>query len=70
MINNSNFFIGISLGLLLSMVIHFIMPSEEMDVATIEKEAKKLGMNYPSEFKVSSSITPNKEEKEDVEEME
>lgn len=51
------FFVGISVGLLLSLMIQFIIPNETMSVATIETEAKKLGMDYPSEFKISNLTT-------------
>ena len=50
---NSIFFLGISVGLLLSMFVHLVMPKGVSDIATIEREAKKLGMDYPSEFNVS-----------------
>ena len=51
--SHSIFFLGISVGLLLSLLVHLVTPNGVTDIATIEREAKKLGMDYPSEFNVS-----------------
>lgn len=43
-------------------MVYALTPNKGLDVATIEREAKKLGMDYPSEFKISIT-TDEKAEK-------